>query len=79
MADPDLYRTRDEIESWKERDPLTLFEARLREQGLVDDARVAEVEREVADELEAAIVFADESPWEPVEELEQDVYTPAAQ
>ena len=44
MADPDLYRTKEEIERWKERDPIDLFVAPLREQGLLDDAGLAEIE-----------------------------------
>jgi TPP-dependent pyruvate/acetoin dehydrogenase alpha subunit len=75
MADPDLYRTKDEIEQWKKQDPITLFEVRLREQGLLDDEARAALEREVAEELDAAVAFAEEGPWEPVEDLERDVYT----
>jgi pyruvate dehydrogenase E1 component alpha subunit len=76
MADPDLYRTKEEVEDWKERDPIALFQARLQEAGLLDDAAVAELEERVAAEIEAAIAFAEESPLEPVEELETDVHTP---
>jgi pyruvate dehydrogenase E1 component alpha subunit len=75
MADPDLYRTKDEIEQWKKQDPIALFEVRLREQGLLDDEARAGLEREVAEELDAAVAFAEEGPWEPVEDLERDVYT----
>jgi pyruvate dehydrogenase E1 component alpha subunit len=76
LADPDLYRTKDEIEQWKQSDPIALFDARLREQGLLDDDARSTLEQEVAAELEAAIDFADAAPSEPVEQLEQDVYTP---
>lgn len=75
MADPDLYRTKDEIEQWKERDPIALFDARLREQSLLDDAARETVERDIADELDAAVAFAEAGPWEPVEDLERDVCT----
>ena len=75
MADPDLYRTKDEIEQWRERDPIDLFVALLREQGLLDDARLAEVEAEVAAEIAEAVAFADEAPVEPLEDLLKDVYT----
>jgi len=77
MADPDLYRSKDEIEQWKLRDPIVFFEARLREKRLLDDASLAEVEAEVAAELDAAVAFAEAAPWEPLEDLERDVYTPA--
>ncbi len=38
MSDPDLYRTKEEIEEWKKRDPITLFQARLREWGLLSNS-----------------------------------------
>jgi pyruvate dehydrogenase E1 component alpha subunit len=78
MADPDLYRTKEEIESWKERDPIALYSARLRDAGVLDDTALAALERDVAAELEAAVEFAERSPWEPLEDLERDVYTPPA-
>ena len=75
MADPDLYRTKDEIEEWKKRDPIDLFVALLREQGLLDDAGLAEVEAKVAAEIDEAVAFADAGPIEPLEDLLKDVYT----
>jgi pyruvate dehydrogenase E1 component alpha subunit len=76
MADPDLYRTKEEIEEWRKRDPIDLFVALLREQGLLDDAGLAELEAAVAAEIEEAVAFADASPVEPLEDLLKDVYTP---
>jgi pyruvate dehydrogenase E1 component alpha subunit len=75
MADPDLYRTKAEVEQRRERDPITLFTERLREQELLDDAALGELESSVAAELEQAVTFADESPIEPLEDLTKDVYT----
>jgi pyruvate dehydrogenase E1 component alpha subunit len=77
MADPELYRAKEEVESWMRRDPIALCDARLRELGLLDDASLAELEEAVAAELEDAIAFAEESPPEPAEVLERDVYTEA--
>jgi pyruvate dehydrogenase E1 component alpha subunit len=76
MADPDLYRTKEEIEEWRKRDPIMLFEQKLRAQGLLEDEALAKLEADIAAELEQAIAFADESPIEPVEDLTKDVYTP---
>jgi len=78
MADPDLYRAKDEIEEWKKRDPIVLFEARLREWKLLDESELARVEAEVAAEIDAAVQFAESSPREPVEDLLKDVQGPAA-
>jgi len=78
MADPDLYRAKDEIEEWKKRDPIVLFEARLREWKLLDESELARVESEIAAEIDAAVQFAESSPREPVEDLLKDVQGPAA-
>src|SRR6185295_9030404 len=73
-ADPELYRSKEEVETWKQRDPIALFVARLREWGLLDDARLREIDASVEDEVEAAVRFAEAGPWEPVEDLTRDVY-----
>jgi pyruvate dehydrogenase E1 component alpha subunit len=75
MADPDLYRTKEEIEQWKTRDPITMFEARLRQWEMIDDEDIARIEAKVAAEIDEAVAFAEASPWEPVEDLLKDVYT----
>jgi pyruvate dehydrogenase E1 component alpha subunit/2-oxoisovalerate dehydrogenase E1 component len=78
MYDPDLYRTRDEIEQWKTRDPIALFTAVLRQHGVVTDADIATLEAAVDAEVAAAVADAEAGPWEPVENLLKDVHTPVA-
>jgi pyruvate dehydrogenase E1 component alpha subunit len=75
MADPDLYRKKEEVEHWKERDPIALFEARLRKAKLLTDDELAAVEAEIAAELDQAIAAAEAAPIEPLEDLTKDVYT----
>lgn len=76
MSDPDLYRPKEEIEEWKKRDPIPLFESRLREWGLLTEVDGARIEKEVATEIDGAVRFAEASPFEPVEELLKDVSGP---
>ena len=76
MADPELYRAKDEVEQWKARDPIALFTGRLREWGLLTDADLAAIEASVAAEVDEAVAVAEAGPWEPVEDLTKDVYTP---
>jgi pyruvate dehydrogenase E1 component alpha subunit len=69
MADPELYRDKAEVEEWKHRDPIALFEARLRGLGMLSDADMAEVERSATACIDAAVAAAEAAPWEPVEDL----------
>jgi pyruvate dehydrogenase E1 component alpha subunit len=78
MYDPDLYRTKDEIERWKTRDPIALFIAVLRSQDILLDADLAALEASAAADVAAAVAEAEAGPWEPVEDLLKDVHTPVA-
>ncbi|HWO72599.1 MAG TPA: pyruvate dehydrogenase (acetyl-transferring) E1 component subunit alpha [Dehalococcoidia bacterium] len=76
MYDPELYRSKDEVEQWKKRDPITTFAATLREQKLLDDEALKKLEAEVAAEIATAVTVAEAGPLEPVEDLLKDVHTP---
>jgi pyruvate dehydrogenase E1 component alpha subunit len=76
MADPELYRSKQEVEEWKARDPIALFTAKLRACEWLSDADLAALEAWAATEVDAAVRFAEAGPWEPVEDLTTDVYTP---
>jgi pyruvate dehydrogenase E1 component alpha subunit len=78
MYDPELYRDKREVEEWKKRDPIALFEARLRAMGALDDAIAAELEASVATEIADAVAFADAGTLEPLSRLHEDVMAPRA-
>lgn len=67
------YRTDEEIEAWKARDPLGLFAARLRERR-VATATLSAIEARVASRVEAAVAAAEASPEPPADELALHVY-----
>ncbi|HTY79075.1 MAG TPA: pyruvate dehydrogenase (acetyl-transferring) E1 component subunit alpha [Candidatus Bathyarchaeia archaeon] len=75
MADPELYRAKEEVERWKSRDPIDLFMSSLRGWGLLTDADLAAMEAAVAREVDEAVAIAEAGPWEPLEDLTRDVYT----
>jgi pyruvate dehydrogenase E1 component alpha subunit len=79
MYDPDLYRTRDEIQQWKARDPLTLLRARLTAAGSLPPEQLAAMENEAEAAVAAAVAEAEAGPLEPVETLTDDVCTVATQ
>jgi pyruvate dehydrogenase E1 component alpha subunit len=73
MYDPDLYRDPAEVAAWRERDPIPALIALLEDRGVLDETSVAEIETQVAAEIEDAVAFAEASPPEPVEDLERFV------
>jgi pyruvate dehydrogenase E1 component alpha subunit len=75
MSDPDLYRDKAEVAHWRERDPIALFVARLREWKMLADTDLAALETEVAAEIDAAVAHAEAGPWEPVDDLTRFVHT----
>jgi TPP-dependent pyruvate/acetoin dehydrogenase alpha subunit len=79
MSDPDLYRTKQEIEEWKKRDPIPLFQSQLKQWKLLAESDTARIEAEVEAEIDEAIRFAEASPWEPIEQLLNDVQGRATQ
>jgi pyruvate dehydrogenase E1 component alpha subunit len=75
MYDPELYRSRDEVEEWKTRDPIPTVEGLLRGAGKLADEDLSRLEEEVAAEIAQAVDFAEAAPWEPVEELTRFVHS----
>jgi TPP-dependent pyruvate/acetoin dehydrogenase alpha subunit len=76
MYDPDLYRTKEEVAGWKQRDPIRLLRARMEEEGLLSPDALAAVEHEADVEVAEAVAFAEAGPLEPVSGLLTDVTTP---
>lgn len=74
MSDPGNYRTRAEIEKYQERDPIKLFSASLKEEKIVDDKVLEQIDKEVHEQVEGSLRFAEESPFPAPEELYTDVY-----
>ncbi|MHC4861814.1 MAG: thiamine pyrophosphate-dependent dehydrogenase E1 component subunit alpha [Planctomycetota bacterium] len=72
--DPTRYRDEEEVEAWRQRDPVDRYVRFLAARGLWDHARTAELEREVAAEVAAAIATAEAAEPLAVETLFTDVY-----
>lgn len=76
MYDAELYRSKEEVDHWRQRDPIDLFVAEMKSRSLLADADIAELENRVAVEIAEAIEFADAGPLEPLDDLTRDVCTP---
>jgi pyruvate dehydrogenase E1 component alpha subunit len=78
MFDPQLYRTKAEVEEWKERDPIPRLANWMRGAGMLHDKDVEEIEAAVKAEIDDAVAYAEAGKWEPVSELTRHVYAEAA-
>lgn len=73
MFDTQAYRTRDEVEQWKERDPIARLRAWMEANHQLDAAEAAAIEIEVAAEIAAAVAFAEAGTLEAPDTLERFV------
>jgi len=62
MADPEMYRTREEVREWRARDAIPAFGKVLSDHGIASQEELARIDHEVEEEVLAAVHFADESP-----------------
>ena len=75
MFDAELYREKSEVEEWKKKDPLIVFENRLKEMDLWSDIDVTDIENEIKTTIDEAVEFAENGTLEPLEDLERFVYS----
>ncbi len=75
MSDPlhGVYRTKDEVEEQRKRDPITQLAEKLKEDGVLDQSALDALDAEIHAEVDAAVRFADESPDPEPGELTTDV------
>ncbi len=78
MYDAEKYRTKEEVASFRERDPIATFSARLRAAGYLDDDTEASIDAKVLAEVARAVEEAEAGPLAPISDLERDVYGEAA-
>jgi pyruvate dehydrogenase E1 component alpha subunit len=74
MADPEEYRTKEQVAEWRKRDPIALFSKRLTAEGVLDERGVAELDEAAVARVDEAVAFADASPFPAPESLYDDVY-----
>lgn len=72
--DDRTYRSQEEVRAWKARDPLALFEQRLRDVGALDDAALAGIKTHIKREVAAATEAAEQAPLPDPATFDQHVY-----
>jgi pyruvate dehydrogenase E1 component alpha subunit len=74
MADPEEYRTKEEVEEWRAHDPILLFSTRLKDEGMLSDEDVERLDKEAIEVVDEAVRFADQSPFPELDSLYDNVY-----
>jgi pyruvate dehydrogenase E1 component alpha subunit len=77
MFDPQLYRDKAEVETWRSKEPIVRFQRWLEVNHMVHPDEVTRIEAEVDAEIAEAVAFAEAGTWEPVEQLTRFVYADA--
>jgi pyruvate dehydrogenase E1 component alpha subunit len=74
MADPEQYRSKEEVARWRERDPIPAFGELLIREGVIDEGERALIDERALARVDAAVAFADASPLPAPESLYDNVY-----
>jgi pyruvate dehydrogenase E1 component alpha subunit len=74
MADPEEYRSKEEVEEWRERDPIQAFARRLQDEDVLGQDDVEKLDEEAIAAVDEAVRFADKSPFPDLDSLYDDVY-----
>jgi pyruvate dehydrogenase E1 component alpha subunit len=74
MADPEQYRSKEEVAQWRERDPIPAFAAQLEREGAIDAAQRERIDRHALALVDEAVSFAERSPFPDPNALYEDVY-----
>ncbi len=73
-SDAGLYRSREEVEAWKAKDPIRRMAALLCEKGVCTPEELAAMDAAAAETVQKALAFAEASPEPSIETVEDDVY-----
>lgn len=73
-GDPEVYRSYDEVNEWKKKDPVVLFRSHLLKETKIDSGLLEEVEKKVQQDIEEGVRFAKDSPEIPISEALTDVF-----
>lgn len=77
MSDPAKYRTKEELEEYKEKDPITQVLKVIKENNYATDEQIEQINEKVKMEVDESVKFAEESPWPNDDELYKDIYVDA--
>ncbi|WP_194973687.1 pyruvate dehydrogenase (acetyl-transferring) E1 component subunit alpha [Aquiflexum lacus] len=74
MSDPQKYRTREEVEEYKGRDPIEQVKKTIMDNKILTEDEITAIDKKVKKQVEDAVKFAEESPWPDGQDAFKDVY-----
>ena len=74
VSDPQKYRSKDEVEEYKDQDPLIKVRKTILDNNFATEATLQEIDEKINGIVEASVKFAEDSPWPDDSELLKDVY-----
>lgn len=74
MSDPAKYRTKEEVEEYKAKDPIEMVKATIVSKKYADEKWFEEIDQKIKDIVEESVTFSEESPYPDASELYTDVY-----
>ena len=74
VSDPQKYRTKDEVEEYKDQDPIIKVRKTILENNFATEAALQEIDEKINVIVEASVKFAEDSPWPDDNEVLKDVY-----
>ena len=77
MSDPAKYRTKEEVEEYRNQDPIQVVFNQIRENKYASDAELEKINQEVKEAVEETVKFSEESPFPEAKDLYENVYTQA--
>jgi pyruvate dehydrogenase E1 component alpha subunit len=75
-SDSQLYRTKEEVNAWKEKCPIRRFREYLLKEKIFTQAEIDGLDKKARDDIAGAVAFAEASPELPIERIMDDVYAP---
>ncbi|MDN5204452.1 pyruvate dehydrogenase (acetyl-transferring) E1 component subunit alpha [Fulvivirgaceae bacterium BMA10] len=74
MSDPAKYRTKEEVEEYKQRDPIEMVKATILKSKLASEDQLSEIDQKIKDTVADCVKFAEESDFPSADEALKDVY-----
>ena len=75
ISDPQKYRSKDEVEEYKQRDPIQMVLNTILKNKYASQDEINEINKRVDDKVAASVKFAEESPWPSDDEVLKDIVT----